>query len=228
MFPCPIVEDQIETIPNYVINQIHEVDTFVVERAKTARRYLKRINHPLPMSEIRIIEMDKRDPFNIEEEFISTAKEKEQIGLLSEAGCPGIADPGAAYARKAYQLGFSVKPMVGPSSILMALMSSGMNGQNFSFVGYLPQHKQDLAKRIKSLEMIVRKTGQSQIFIETPYRNSGIIKALLDNLSANTYLCIAVDISGKSEYIRSQFVDQWRKTKLPEVHKRPAIFIIGK
>ncbi len=228
LFPCPIVEGHIETIPQYVIDLIHSVDIFVAERAKTTRRYLKQISHPTKMQDILIIEMDKRNPYQVSDEFVQIAKQGKQIGVISEAGTPGIADPGSSYVKKAYQLNMQVRPMVGPSSILLALMASGMNGQNFAFNGYLPQQKPELTRELKRLESIVRKTGQSQIFIETPYRNRSIVEVMFNQLSKNTYLCIAVNITGDSEYIQSKYIDQWQNTKLPDIHKIPAIYIIGK
>jgi len=228
LFPCPIIEDQLETIPQYVIEKIHLVDIFITERARTTRRFLKSIDHPIPQSEIIVMEMDKHHPEIINAEFIEMARAGKTIGLFSEAGCPGVADPGALYVRKAYELGLQIKPLVGPSSILLALMASGMNGQNFAFVGYLPQQTNELTKKLKQLESLIFKSNQSQIFIETPYRNKKMVQNMLDHCSPNMQLCIAMDITGKDEYIQSKSIQLWRKTTLPELHKRPAIFILGK
>ena len=149
------------------------------------------------------------------------------MGLISDAGCPGIADPGATIVEKAHQLGITVKPLVGPSSILMAMMSSGMNGQNFAFNGYLPIEKTDRKKAIKELELKSQKHNQSQIFIETPYRNEKLLGDLIITLHPETHLCIAFNITEPDEFIRTLSISSWKKAKL-DFHKKPAIFILHK
>lgn len=227
MLPCPIAEDKIGTIPSDTISIIHSLDHFIVERAKTARRFLKLASHPTTMQEIEIMELDKNDASRDLHEFLSPLKKGISIGLISEAGCPGIADPGALAVKWCHEHNIQVVPMVGPSSILLALMASGFSGQQFTFHGYLPVKKPELISRLKQLESIVRKTGGSQIFMETPYRNHGLLETLLKTLSPQSKLCVAVDINNEKEWIITKTVQQWKSHKF-EIHKRPAIFIIGR
>jgi 16S rRNA (cytidine1402-2'-O)-methyltransferase len=159
--------------------------------------------------------------------YLDPCKFGENMGLISDAGCPAIADPGAIIVEKAHQLGIKVKPLVGPSAILMAMMSSGMNGQNFAFNGYVPINKSDRKKYIKDLESRSQKQNQSQIFIEAPYRNEKLFMDLIDSLSPETMLCIAYDITEPDEYIKTYTVSYWKKKRL-KFHKKPAIFIFHK
>ena len=152
-------------------------------------------------------------------------KEKKNIGIISEAGCPGVADPGQQLVAIAQEMNVAVKPLVGPSSILLALMASGMNGQQFQFVGYLPIDKQERAKTIKTLEAESAKKNCTQIFIETPYRNDQLLETILATCDPSTRLCIAVDLTGKTEWIKTRPVSEWRKEKTI-IHKRPAIFLL--
>lgn len=227
MIPCPIIEEGKDTIPSATLAVLHQLDCFVVERARTARRYIKSTGHPMAISDLDIFELDKNNPENGLYAFLATAKTGKSIGVLSEAGCPGIADPGALAVSWAHKNNLEVVPLVGPSSILLALIASGFNGQQFSFNGYLPVKKPELSSRLKQLENLVQRHGQTQIFMETPYRNHGMVETILKTLNPQLKLCIAVDISAPEEYIRTKTIAQWKNEEL-SIHKRPAIFLLGK
>lgn len=228
MIPCPIAEDAMHSIPDYVIQQIHQLDHFIVERAKTARQYIKACQHPIPLQELMIEEMDKHDDLYAMEVLKSWTKAGKNIGIISEAGCPGIADPGADLVAYAQRNNIPVIPLVGPSSILLALMASGFNGQNFSFHGYLPNKNPALSKAIQALERKVQQKHSAEICIETPYRNKRLFDSLLQHCSNNTRLCIAADLTGQNEYVKTQTINNWKKSGFPLKDKIPAIFILGK
>lgn len=226
LIPVPLGENATHTIPAYVITILHQLDFFIAERAKTARAFIKTTTPQKSFSELTFFELNKRTTPDDLQTFLQPAEQGNDMGLLSEAGCPGVADPGAVVVKMAHQKGIKVIPLVGPSSILLALMASGMNGQNFCFNGYLSAKKPDLGKDLKRLEQLSRKFRQTQIFIETPYRNMGMLEEAFKVLSPETRLCVAADISLKTELILTKKVKEWRKTKLPNLHKRPAIFLI--
>lgn len=232
MIPCPIVtvehgENANHTIAPHVISAVHKLQYFVVERARTARRFIKATQHPTAIDQLQIFELDKRNKSNGLSDFLKIMKDGVSIGVLSEAGCPGIADPGNLAVQWAHQHDIQVIPLVGPSSIILALMASGLNGQNFAFVGYLPNKKNELDQRLKQLESIIHKTQQSQIFIETPYKNGFLLETMLKSCSPNTKLCIATDINETSEYIKTHTIKEWSNIEIPDLHKRPCIFILG-
>lgn len=226
LFPCPIFEGKTESLSAESIKWLHETTTFVVEKAKTARHFIKSTQHPVPIALMQILEITE----NKKElsEFLQVVHQGTNIGVISEAGCPGVADPGAEVVSWAHLHGIKVVPFVGPSSILLALMASGFNGQNFAFNGYLSNKKPELITQLKALEQKVQKTGQTQIFMETPYRNAFIIETCLDTLNDQTRLCIACDINAPDEYIRQMRVVEWKKAIKGEYHKRPCIYLIGK
>lgn len=227
LIPTPLHEDSLHTIPNYVIQRIHQLDTFIVERAKTARRFIKATQPPFAIQTLTIYELGKHTPVEEWRQFLKDAEEGKDIGLMSEAGCPGVADPGAQIVQLAYEKQINVVPMVGPSSILLALMASGMNGQQFCFHGYLSPKKDQLIKELKKIEHSACVTNQTQIFIETPYRNQNIIEAAIKHLSHSTLMCIASNITSESEFIRTKTIQQWKASALPNVRKQPTIFLIG-
>jgi 16S rRNA (cytidine1402-2'-O)-methyltransferase len=226
LIPPPLGEDVVETIPDYVINVLHNLEYFIAERAKTARHFIKKTNPIKPFSELHFSELNKRTTPQEIQTFLNPAFQGKDIGLLSEAGCPGVADPGAVIVKMAHQKNVEVIPLVGPSSILLALMASGMNGQRFAFQGYLSPKKPELSKDLKKLEQQALKNKQTQIFIETPYRNMSLIETALKTLSSKTNLCIAADLTLPSQYIITKKVEDWRKTSIPDLHKKPAIFLI--
>ncbi len=228
LIPTPLGENAVHTIPTYVIERLHALDIFIAERAKTARHFIKTTKPTKPFSELAFFELNKRTAPEDIPSFLDACDQGKDIGLLSEAGCPGVADPGAVVVELAHRRGIEVVPLVGPSSILLALMASGMNGQSFSFNGYLPVKNGELDKALKRLEQNAARFKQTQIFIETPYRNGNLVETALKHLSPQTKFCIAVDISLETEYIKAQSIKEWQKATIPDLHKRPAIFIIGK
>lgn len=217
------------TIPEEVKEIAANLDVFVVENLRSARRHLRKLGNTKEFdTEVSFYELDKHQP-NIENLFNFINKHKnarKNIGLLSEAGNPCIADPGAGAVELAHQLGLIVKPLVGPSSILMALIASGFNGQQFSFNGYLPIDNHEKRAALKKLENIVRQSGFTQIFMETPYRNEKLIEEMIKNLHPETKLCIAADIGEADEFIETRLIKNWKQH--PNLHKRPAVFVLGR
>lgn len=228
MIPCPIAEIDNHSVPKYVIDAIHNIQYFIVERSKTARKYLKEIKHPISMQDLHVEEMDKHDKDYALKVFYEWSKLNVSIGVISEAGCPGIADPGSRIVHAAHKANIPVIPLIGPSSIFLALMASGMNGQQFTFHGYLPNKKDQLAKKIQFLEKSSKQNNSAEIFIETPYRNMAMFNDLLKTCHSDTWLCIASDITGQDEYIKKKRISDWKKNGFPLKNKIPAIFIIGR
>jgi 16S rRNA (cytidine1402-2'-O)-methyltransferase len=224
LFPCPIVEGKIESISPEATKLLHQTENFMVERAKTSRHFLKASKHPMPISEINIHEIAHNTG---DEVFLKLVYQGKNIGILSEAGCPGVADPGSHLVSWAHQNEVEVIPLPGPSSILLALMASGMNGQNFAFNGYLSNKKNELIQELKGLESKAIKSKQTQIFMETPYRNQFMIESCIAALSPKTELCVACDINDSTQTIRKKSIQQWQKMDLVIFHKRPCIFLIG-
>lgn len=200
---------------------------FVVEKTRNARRYLKTIDKEMQINELTFFELNKHtDPKEIEG-FLRPVQEGKDMGVISEAGLPGIADPGAALVNLAHEQEIDVVPLTGPSSIFMALMASGFNGQSFRFVGYLPVQRSERIQHIKNLEKIVEQKNETQIFIETPYRNNALLEDICSSCRKQTLLTVAVDITTKTEMIKTAAVSFWKKKK-PDLHKRPAVFLLGK
>lgn len=227
LIPTPLGEEALQTIPPYVIEIVHRLDTFVVERAKTARHFIKATLPPYPLSSVTVFEIEDNTQVIDFQELAKVLATGKSIGVMSEAGCPGVADPGAIVVEWAHRQGFEVMPLVGPSSILLALMGSGFNGQSFQFHGYLSAKRGEIGKDLKRLEDIARRTKQTQIFIETPYRNKALIETALANLQPNTKMCIAADLTTPPQYLVTKTIAEWKKTQIPDLHKRPAIFLIG-
>jgi len=226
LIPTPLGENAVHTIPAYVIEILHNLDFFIAEKAKTARHFIKSTQPKKPFDQLTFYELNKRTEDYEWQSFLNKAEQGNDIGLLSEAGCPGVADPGAQIVELAHKKDIEVIPLVGPSSILLALMASGMNGQSFSFQGYLSPKKPELARDLKRLENLSSKFRQAQIFIETPYRNTSLIEEALKVLNPNTNFCIAVDLTLESQFIKNLKVKDWRKTNIPDFHKKPAIFLL--
>lgn len=226
LIPSSLGDNTVHSIPQHTIEVAHSLDIFIAERAKTARHFLKALKTPVPFDDMTFYELNKKTPTEEINHFLKDAEKGKNVGLLSEAGCPGVADPGAVIVQLAHEKGIEVIPLVGPSSILLALMASGMNGQSFAFIGYLGVKKNDRIRDLKRLELLARKENQTQIFIETPYRNMSLIEDMLNNLSPTTRLCIAANLTLPTEYIKTKTIQEWKKTKLPDLHKQPAIFLI--
>ncbi|MFZ1750639.1 MAG: SAM-dependent methyltransferase [Saprospiraceae bacterium] len=225
LLPCPIVEGKIESLSSEAIQSLHDTTYFIVEKAKTARHFIKAARHPVSIAELVIHEMTGNT--SEDEVFLSNLLKGTDIGVISEAGCPGVADPGSSWVDWAHRHGVTVRPLIGPSSILLALMASGFSGQNFAFNGYLSNKKPVLIKNLKTLENIVKKSGQTQIFMEVPYRNAFMLETIVQTLEDNTKLCVACDINAPTESIIQQPVRYWKSQKWDHYHKRPCIFIIG-
>lgn len=199
---------------------------FVVENAKSARAELKRLGHPLPLRELAIEQLpEKLAPADIER-LLQPLRDGHDLGLMSEAGCPGVADPGALLVRRAHELGLPVRPLVGPSSLLLALMGSGLEGQRFAFHGYLPAREPERGRRIAELERESAKADQTQIFIETPYRNMALFDALLAACRPQTRLCIACDLTLPTETLHTKAVGDWRTAARPALDRRPTVFLL--
>jgi len=219
--------EPLEVLPLSVKKVIEELDFFIVENEKTARRFIKQITPRKSQPSLTILKLDKyADQLEVRT-YLDVCASGASVGLLSEAGVPAIADPGAEIVKLAHEKGIRVIPLVGPSSIILAMMSSGFNGQNFAFNGYLPIDTSERKAAIKKLERLSRENNQSQIFIETPYRNEKMLADLKSTLTPSAKLCIACDITLQSEYIKTLTISDW-KSETPDLHKRPTIFIIHK
>jgi len=219
--------EPLEVLPISVKKIIEEINVYIVENEKTARHFIKKINPKKVQATLKLFPLNKFTDASLLPEYLEPCLNGINVGLLSEAGCPGVADPGAEIVKIAHQKNIKVVPLVGPSSILLALMSSGMNGQSFAFNGYLPIDKDERKKEIKRLERISSEQNQSQIFIETPYRNNKLLEDLCNILDSNTLICVACDITLSSEFIKTQKSSAWKKN-IVDLHKRPTIFIIHK
>lgn len=225
LIPSTLGDSPIDHIlPGIIHSIINEVDFYIVENERTARRFLLKAGLQKHVNDITFFVLNKYTGIADTEQFLQTIS-KSDFGIISEAGVPCIADPGAEIVKMAHEKDIRVVPLVGPSSILMTMMASGLNGQNFAFVGYLPVKSSARLSRIRQLEKRSHLENQSQIFIETPYRNNQLLKAILEGCHPGTKLCIGVDISLDSEKIETRTVGEW-KIKRPDLHKRPAVFII--
>jgi 16S rRNA (cytidine1402-2'-O)-methyltransferase len=223
LIPSVLHETATATIPAYVRDAVGQCQVFFVENERTARRFLKSIWKEMVIDNYTWVLIDKTNNMATLNAFHKHLKENKTIGIISEAGCPGVADPGQLLTETAHAAGATIKPLVGPSSILLALMASGMNGQQFQFVGYLPIDNAERSKTIKELEAESAKKNCTQLFIETPYRNNQLLESLIKHGKPTTKLCIATDITAPTEFIKTKTLAQW-KSKLPDLHKRPTIF----
>jgi 16S rRNA (cytidine1402-2'-O)-methyltransferase len=224
LIPTVLHEDAVDSIPPYVIEQAKLCDAFFVENEKTARRYLKKYWREMIIDNYQWRAIHKAE-HDVVSEFLQLLSQGKNIGIISEAGCPGVADPGQILVAAAQEKGYQVCPLVGPNSILLALMASGMNGQSFCFNGYLPIDSLEKKKAIAQLEQESQKRNCTQLFIETPYRNNQLIKDLLQHCHPQTKICIAVDITAPNEWIKTKTVAQWKQENI-DIHKRLAIFLL--
>jgi len=220
-------ENPYKVLPSDILPLIKSITHYLVEDARSARRFIKKIDQDINIDALTFFEINKRTRHSELSDFLNQFAGENDLGVISEAGCPGIADPGSDVVRIAHQKGIIVKPIVGPSSILLSLMASGLNGQQFSFVGYIPVKHPARGKTIKHLEHRVYYENQTQIFIETPYRNNTLMNDLIKTLDEKTMLCVACDLTLETEYIMCKTAKEWKKG-FPDLHKRPAIFLIGK
>lgn len=216
-----------DVIPIKINQIINTIDEYIVENEKSARHYLKKLGIKKTLQEIILHPLNQHTPPHEISSYLTSISSGKNIGIISEAGCPGVADPGAEVVRLAHERKITVTPLVGPSSILLALMASGFNGQSFTFNGYLPKERVERIKKLKELELTALKKNQTQLFIETPYRNQHLMDDILATCNAETKLCIACDITLPSEFIKTKSISAWKK-QLPELNKRPTIFLIYK
>ena len=217
----------LEVLPMSVKKIIELVDDYIVENEKTARNFIKKISSGKSQTSLKIHVLNKfTQPLELEN-FLNACDEGKPVGLISEAGCPGIADPGAEIVKIAHRKDIRVVPLVGPSSILLAMMASGMNGQKFTFNGYLPIDNSERKKALKALERESFKSNSSQIFIETPYRNNKLLEEICKTLHPETNVCVACDITLPTEYIKTKTAGEWKNVTI-DLHKRPTIFVIHK
>ena len=219
--------EPLEVLPITIKNTIAAIDDYIVENEKTARKFIKSIYPEKAQATLRLSTLNKHTQIEEHKKMLQACIEGRNTGIMSESGCPGVADPGAVIVNIAHEMGIQVIPLVGPSSILLALMASGMNGQSFAFNGYLPIDKSEKKSALKNLEKLSVDKNQTQIFIETPYRNNKLLEDMVEILQPNTHLCVATDITLETEYIKTLRVQEWKKTKV-DLHNRPTIFILHK
>ncbi|MGY3054667.1 16S rRNA (cytidine1402-2'-O)-methyltransferase [Pedobacter sp. UYEF25] len=225
LIPVPLAEEAAhKTFTPFLVDTINQIDTYIVENSKTARRFLKEAGLKTPQKDLIVHDYGKHNRSDLNQFFIEL-KAGKNVGLMSEAGCPGVADPGAEIVAEAHRRNIKVVPLVGPSSILLALMASGFNGQSFAFWGYLPIDNEQRAKRIKDLDLSASRYKQTQIFIETPFRNNPLLAEVLKSCKPDTKLCIACNLTGEDEFIKSQSISAWRKEEI-DLHKKPCIFLL--
>src|SRR6201996_1382617 len=225
LIPVPLADEAAaKSFTPYLIDTINHIKEYIVENEKTARRFLKEAGLKTPQSELVIHDYGKYNRDSLKAFFTGLTAGKD-VGLMSEAGCPGIADPGADIVAEAHKRGIKVVPLVGPSSILLALMASGFNGQSFTFHGYLPIDKVERAKKIKELESLASRFNQTQLFIETPFRNNQMLEEILRSCTAKTRLCIACNLTAEDEFVQTKTIAEW-KQKVPDLHKTPTIFLL--
>ena len=228
LFPTPIADIEInQCLPEINSQLLLHCDDFVVEQVRTARRFLRKAGYNKDFENVNFYELNEHTDLKEIDSYLEPLRQGRNLGLMSEAGLPCVADPGAALVKLAQKQGFKVCPLIGPSSLLMSLMASGFNGQNFAFVGYLPIDKSQRIKKIKELETLCYKISQTQIFIEAPYRNNQMFQALKEVLSSNTMLCLGVDIGLSSQQIISKTISEWKKTSI-DLNKRNTVFLIYK
>ena len=228
LIPVPLAENvAAKSYTPYLVNTINHIKEYIVENSKTARKFLKEAGLTTPQNELIIHDYGKHNRDSDQNDFFTGLIAGKDVGLMSEAGCPGVADPGSEIVALAHQKGIKVIPLVGPSSILLSIMASGFNGQSFTFHGYLPIDKVQRASKIKELETISEKFNQTQLFIETPFRNNPILEEILRSCKPQTKLCIACNLTAEDEFIQTKTILQWRK-QVPDLHKKPVIFLLFK
>ncbi|MFA7350144.1 MAG: SAM-dependent methyltransferase [Methylotenera sp.] len=225
--PVTLGDDNItKVLPPDVVTIAQQLDEFIVENEKTARHFLGTIKHSKPIRELVLKTLNEHTVDKDLPALLGSLMAGKDIGLMSEAGCPGIADPGAKLAALAHQKGIRVAPLVGPSSILLSLMASGLNGQHFTFLGYLPTDKAARITQLKDIEKHSKYVQETQLFIETPYRNQHMLDDILANCQSETRLCIACNISLSDEYIVTKRIKEWKQAPLPDLHKKPTVFLL--
>ncbi len=227
LLPTPLgsFDTNDRVLPIYNKEIIHKLDTFIVEQIRTARRFLSSIDHPVKIDDMVFMELNKHTDESEVHSYLDCVNMGKSVGLLSEAGTPCIADPGALVVKIAHENAIDVVPLVGPNSIILSLMASGFNGQNFAFHGYLPVDKSQLGRKLKELEQAIYRGKQTQIFIETPYRNNQLITSIINTCSPKTKLSVSTDLTLKTEKIHTYTIAEWKKIKL-DFHKKPSVFLL--
>ena len=226
LIPSLLGDSNIKTsLPDIIRNHIQEINIFIVENVRSARRFIKKVHKEKDIDNIIFYAYGKHDKLDLEEDFLPHILNGENVGIISEAGLPCIADPGSKIVEYAHNLQVDVVPLVGPSSIFLALMASGLNGQNFIFHGYLPIAKKERERKIKQMENDSRRLNQTQIFMETPYRNQSLFDSIIKNSSNKTHLCIATNLTLINEVIQTKSIEEWKYSKI-EIHKQPSIFLL--
>lgn len=227
LIPVTLGDDVIQkALPPDVVSITQKLDTFVVENEKTARRFLGAIKTHKPVRELVMLMLNEHTTDQELPALLAPLLEGRDIGLMSEAGCPGVADPGAKLAALAHRKGIRVAPLVGPSSILLGLMASGLDGQRFTFLGYIPSEKAARVQKLREIEQASRKNSETQIFIETPYRNQHLLEDILASCNGETRLCVACNVSLEDELIVTKRIADWKNTSLPDLHKKPTVFLL--
>ena len=227
LIPVTLGDNNIgRVLPLPVIQLVHQLEVFVVENEKTARHFLSTIKTAKPVRDLTLLTLNEHTADKEVAALLAPLLAGKNVGIMSEAGCPGIADPGAKLVELAHHKGIKVVPLVGPSSILLSLMGSGLNGQQFTFLGYLPIDKAARNLRLKEIEKHSQQKLETQIFIETPYRNQHMLEAILTTCNGNTRLCVACNLSLDTELIMTKTVANWKKSKLPDLHKQPTVFLL--
>ncbi|MBF0478418.1 MAG: SAM-dependent methyltransferase [Candidatus Omnitrophica bacterium] len=224
LIPSSLVDDDVSALPQYVIEAVRNLRCFMVEDEKTVRRFLRKLLPDFPLQECEWFNLNEHTDRIETQKFFEASCHKD-IGIISEAGCPCVADPGADVVLSAHKKGIDVVPLVGPSSILLALMASGLGGQNFAFVGYLPKDKAERARMMKMLEKRSAAEKQTQIFMETPYRNLSLFQEIVATFAPSTMLCVAANLTSPDQYIKTQNIHAWKKFQ-PPIDKKPALFLI--
>jgi 16S rRNA (cytidine1402-2'-O)-methyltransferase len=230
LIPIPLSENSLHTLPPQIKEVVLVTDYYFVEEIRTARRFISSLKTGRDIAEMTFFELNKKTEMREVSENFKQIPSEANVGLMSEAGCPAVADPGSLAVSYAHKHQIQVIPLVGPSSILLALMASGLNGQSFAFQGYLPIEKSSREKMITILEKESKQKRQTQIFIETPYRNMAMLESLIEHLGEETYLCVASNLTGEYEYIKTKKVKEWKNEKekklLPDLHKQPTVFLL--
>jgi 16S rRNA (cytidine1402-2'-O)-methyltransferase len=227
LIPVTLGDDMVQhVIPDYVLNVARKLETFVVESEKSARHFLSTIKTLKPVRELNLHLLNEHTDMKILPDLLAPLLAGQNVGLMSDAGCPAVADPGAQLVQLAHKKGIRVVPLVGPSSILLSLMASGLNGQQFAFLGYLPVEKSQRNQKLKEIEKRSASHKETQLFIETPYRNQAMLDAILQTCHAQTQLCIACDVSLDSEMIVTKSIASWKTSAPIDIHKRPCLFLM--
>lgn len=228
LIPVTLGETNIEQVlPEYNKTIILGIKHFIVENLRSARRFLKQVDRDIDIDSLTFYELNKHTDLNKISNYLNPLSTGESIGIISEAGCPAIADPGSDVVAIAQRKGYAIVPLVGPSSILLSLMASGFNGQSFSFHGYLPIDNKERRQKIEQMEHRIMKENQTQLFIETPYRNEKLVEDLINYCNPSVKLCIAMNLTCEDEFVKTKPIKEW-KNKMPDMHKKPCIFLLYK